>query len=134
NAVRMAQLEQFAASLPGGLETVVGERGIRLSGGERQRVAIARALYREPEVLIFDEATSALDNQTERELTRAIEALQGQKTVIVIAHRLSTVRHCSRLLFLQNGRLVGDGSYAELLAQNADFRSLVAWTESDTSP
>jgi ATP-binding cassette subfamily C protein len=134
NAVRMAQLEQFVGSLPEGLETVVGERGLRLSGGERQRVAIARALYHEPKVLIFDEATSALDTQTERELTRAIEALRGQKTVIVIAHRLSTVRHCDRLLFLQNGRIVGDGSYAELLAQNADFRALAALTEPHSSP
>lgn len=126
NAVRMAQLEQFIASLPEGLETVVGEHGVRLSGGERQRVAIARALYHEPAVLIFDEATSALDNQTEREVTRAIEALQGQKTVFVIAHRLSTVRHCDHLLFLQKGRLAGWGTFTELREQNPDFRALAA--------
>jgi ATP-binding cassette subfamily C protein len=134
NAIRLAQLEPFVASLPRGLETVVGERGTRLSGGERQRVAIARALYHEPEVLIFDEATSALDNQTERELTRAIEALQGQKTVIVIAHRLSTVRHCDRLFFLRKGRLAGCGSFAELLERNADFRALAALAEDEAEP
>jgi ATP-binding cassette subfamily C protein len=104
---------------------------MRLSGGERQRVAIARALYHEPEVLIFDEATSALDAQTERELTQAIEALHGQKTMIVIAHRLSTVRHCDRLLLLQKGRVSGCGSFTELLARNADFRALAAISEPD---
>jgi ATP-binding cassette subfamily C protein len=129
NAVRMAQLEEFVASLPEGLETVVGERGVRLSGGERQRVAIARALYHEPAVLIFDEATSALDTQTERELTRAIEALQRQKTVIVVAHRLSTVRYCDRLLFLQKGRIAGWGTFNELLERNPDFRTLATLTE-----
>ena len=99
--VGLAQLEEFVASLPLGLDTMVGERGVRLSGGERQRVAIARALYHDPEVVIFDEATSALDNQTERALSRAIEALQGDKTLILIAHRLSTVRQCGRLVFLR---------------------------------
>lgn len=128
-AIGMAQLETFIATLPKGLETVVGERGVRLSGGERQRVAIARALYQDPDVLIFDEATSALDNQTERELTQAIEALQGQKTLLIIAHRLSTVRHCDRLLFLQNGQLVDCGSFAELVERNSDFRAFATLSE-----
>jgi ATP-binding cassette subfamily C protein len=133
NALRMAQLEEVVALLPNGLDTIVGERGMRLSGGERQRVAIARALYHEPEVLIFDEATSALDARTEQGLTEAIKALHGQKTMIVIAHRLSTVRHCNRLLFLQKGRMVDCGSFAELLMRNADFRALAAVSEPEVS-
>jgi ATP-binding cassette subfamily C protein len=122
-AVHMAQLEDFIASLPRGLDTVVGERGVRLSGGQRQRVAIARALYHEPEVLVFDEATSALDNQTEREVIRAIEALRGEKTLLIIAHRLSTVRACDRLVFLRDGCVAGVGSFDELMEDNADFRT-----------
>jgi ATP-binding cassette subfamily C protein len=114
-ASTLAQLDEFVRQLPQGLETVVGEDGVRLSGGQRQRVAIARALYHDPDVLVFDEATAALDNQTEREVTRAIAALHGQRTLIVIAHRLTTVESCDRLIFLRDGRLVGVGPYAELL-------------------
>ena len=125
-AVRMAQLEEFVASLPPGLDTIVGERGVQLSGGQRQRVGIARALYHEPEVLIFDEATSALDNQTERAVIGAIEALRGEKTLVIVAHRLSTVRVCDRLVFLRDGRVAGCGSFDELLASNEDFRAMAA--------
>lgn len=125
-AVGLAQLEEFVRSLPLGLDTMIGERGVRLSGGERQRVAIARALYHDPELLIFDEATSALDNQTERELSRAIEALQGEKTLILIAHRLSTVRQCGRLVFLRNGRIEGEGTFGQLLESSREFRDMVA--------
>ena len=123
-ALHMARLEEFVASLPQGLDTAVGERGIRLSGGQRQRVGIARALYREPEVLLFDEATSALDNQTERAVIGAIETLRGEKTLVIVAHRLSTVRGCDRLVFLRDGRIAGCGSFEELLTNNADFRAM----------
>ncbi len=124
-AVRAAQLEDVVARLPDGLDTVVGERGIRLSGGERQRVVIARALYRDPAVLVLDEATSALDVQTERELVRAIEGLHGAVTLVVIAHRLSTVRGCDRLVFLDQGRVAAVGRYEELLAAHPAFREFV---------
>ena len=124
-ALRLAQLGDFVAGLPGGLDTMLGERGTRLSGGQRQRVAIARALYDEPEVLVFDEATSALDTPTERELIAALEALRGVKTLIVIAHRLTTVRHCDRLAVLRDGRLAAVGPYDELLARDAGFRAMV---------
>lgn len=124
--VRLAQFDAVVRSLPAGLDTVVGERGVRLSGGEQQRVAIARALYREPQLLVFDEATSALDSQTERELTRAIEGLRGTKTMLIVAHRLTTVRRCDRLVFLHQGRVVDIGSFDELLDRNADFRRLAA--------
>jgi ATP-binding cassette subfamily C protein len=122
----MAQLSEVAAALPQKLDTLIGERGVRLSGGQRQRVAIARALYTEPEVLVFDEATSALDTQTERELIAAIDALRGAKTLVVVAHRLSTVRQCDRLVFLRDGRVAAVGAFDELMASNADFRTLAA--------
>lgn len=125
-AARVAQLQDVVAGLPDGLDTFVGERGIRLSGGQRQRVVIARALYHEPQVLVFDEATSALDNQTEREITRAIDDLHGAITLIVIAHRLSTVRGCDRLIFLDQGRVAAVGPYDELMAGDTRFRAMAA--------
>lgn len=124
-AVCMAQLNRLIASLPEGLGTFVGERGVRLSGGERQRIAIARALYHDPELLVFDEATSALDSRTEQELASAIEALHGRKTLLVIAHRLGTVRNCDRLVFLCNGRIDGYGTFDDLLQSNLEFRKMV---------
>jgi len=133
-AVRMAQLHDFIAALPNGLDTVVGERGVRLSGGERQRVGIARALYHAPEVLVFDEATSALDVHTEREVTRAIEALHGRNTMLIIAHRLSTVRACDRLVFLRSGRVVDVGAFDELVARNAEFSRLAAAVDTASQP
>jgi ABC-type multidrug transport system fused ATPase/permease subunit len=122
-AVKQARLDDVVASLPDRLETVVGEDGVRLSGGQRQRVAIARALYHDPPVLFFDEATAALDNQTEREVTEAIANVHGTRTVIAIAHRLSTVKNCDQLIYLKDGRLAGLGSYAELMNDPA-FRQL----------
>jgi ATP-binding cassette subfamily C protein len=120
-AVRLAQLDEVIASLPDGLETPLGERGARLSGGQRQRIAIARALYHDPQVLVFDEATAALDLQTESEITRAVGALRGAKTVVVIAHRMSTVRTCDRLILLGEGRVADIGSFEDLLSRNAVF-------------
>jgi ATP-binding cassette subfamily C protein len=124
-AVSMAQLDAFVAELPAGMDTIVGERGIRLSGGQRQRVAIARALYHQPEVLVFDEATSALDMETERRLSEAVLALHGVKTLVLVAHRLATVEHCDRLFFLADGRVAGCGSYSDLLRDNREFRAMV---------
>ena len=126
SALRLAQLADFVTTLPDRLDTLLGERGTRLSGGQRQRVAIARALYHEPEVLVFDEATSALDSPTERELIAALEALHGVKTLVVIAHRLTTVRRCDRLAVLRDGRVAAIGSYDELLARDAGFRELAS--------
>jgi ATP-binding cassette, subfamily B, bacterial PglK len=124
-ACSLAQLDDLIKQLPQGMDTPVGEQGARLSGGQRQRVAIARALYQEPAVLVFDEATAALDNQTEREVTKAIATLHGTRTVIVIAHRLSTVEGCDRLIFLQEGRIAATGSYDDLL-RNQAFRAMAA--------
>ena len=122
--LRLAQLHEVVAGLPDGLDTVLGEHGVRLSGGERQRVAIARALSRDPDVLVFDEATSALDNETERLMTRAIESMAGNKTIIIIAHRLSTVRSCTKLVYLNHGKVVAVGSFDELVETNMEFRRL----------
>jgi ABC-type multidrug transport system fused ATPase/permease subunit len=109
-AIKQAQLEEFIASQPDGLETIVGERGIKLSGGQRQRIGIARALYHDPSVLVLDEATSALDSETEKGVMQAITALKGSKTIIMVAHRLSTIEHCDRLYRLEQGRVVAEGS------------------------
>lgn len=116
-AIKAAQLEEFVGSLPDGLETLVGERGVRLSGGQRQRVGIARALYHDPGVLVLDEATSALDTITERGVMQAVTALQGNKTILIVAHRLSTVEHCDRLYRLEQGLVVEEGAPATLLPQ-----------------
>ncbi len=125
-AVRVAQLEKFVDRQPSGLDTEIGEQGIRLSGGERQRIGIARALYHRPSVLIFDEATSALDNTTERSIIGAVERLRGEHTIIMIAHRLTTVRNCDRLYFLKDGRVEAEGDYNELERANSDFRMMAS--------
>ena len=115
DALKSAQLEDFVASLPEGLDTVVGERGVRLSGGQRQRIGIARALYHRPSVLVLDEATSSLDTETEKGVMQAVQALQGDKTVIIVAHRLSTVEYCDRLYRLDAGRIVDEGTFDEVM-------------------
>lgn len=115
-ALAAARLDDFVRSLPHGVETVVGERGARLSGGQRQRIAIARALYHDPHVLVLDEATSALDTDTEREVMAAVEALHGTKTLIIVAHRLSTVARCDELHRMEGGTVVRSGSFAEVVA------------------
>lgn len=125
-AARLAQIDGFIrAELPQGYETLVGERGVRLSGGQRQRIGIARALYHDADLIVFDEATSALDNLTEREVMAAIEALPGNKTVLMIAHRLSTVRRCDRILVLEKGEVVGFGAWDRLRQECPAFRRLV---------
>lgn len=123
-AVAVAQLAEFVSTLPDGLETRVGERGVRLSGGQRQRLAIARALYRRPSVFIFDEGTSALDNVTERRLITALEEAKGDRTIISVAHRITTVRDYDRIVVLQDGRITGIGTYDQLQSTNQSFRRM----------
>ena len=117
--------EHIANNLPRGYETKVGERGVRLSGGQRQRIGIARALYHNPSVLIFDEATSALDNETEKCVMDAIDLLSSDKTVIMVAHRLSSVKKCEKIIFLEEGKIQSIGSYVDLVAQNSKFKTMV---------
>ncbi len=124
-AITLAQLDDVVAELPEGVDTMLGERGVRLSGGQRQRVGLARALYRRPRVLILDEATSALDNETERRISDALRTLHGRLTMIVIAHRLSTVRSCDRILYLDDGRISGLDTFDELDRTNTGFARLV---------
>ena len=114
-AIQSAQLEQFVGELAQGLDTIVGERGIRLSGGQRQRIGIARALYHDPAVLVLDEATSSLDVATESGVMDAVRALRGEKTLLIVAHRLSTVEHCDRLYRLERGRMLQEGSAGVVL-------------------
>ena len=121
SAIRLAQLEEFVASLPDGMETLVGERGVRLSGGQRQRIGIARALYNNPDILVLDEATSSLDTETEHGVMQAVQALQGDKTVIIVAHRLSTVEYCDRLYRLENAQIVDEGTFSEVTSRTKDL-------------
>ena len=123
--IRLANLDDLVEELPQGLLTVIGESGLRLSGGQRQRIGIARALYENPEILVLDEATSSLDYETERRISDSIDQLSGRKTIIVIAHRLSTVQASDRIVFVRDGRIDAVGSFAEVEAMSSDFRSLV---------
>ncbi|WP_256841515.1 ABC transporter ATP-binding protein [Ornithinimicrobium cryptoxanthini] len=125
DVIRRSRLQNVVASLPDGLDTIIGESGSRLSGGQIQRVGIARALYAKPSVLILDEATSALDNETEHEITETIWDLHGEITVIVIAHRLSTVQHADEILFFSGGRLKSRGTMAQLRESEPEFARLV---------
>ena len=124
-AVTQADLDEFVASLPDGLETSMGERGARLSGGQRQRIGIARALYAKPQLLVLDEATSALDNITERRVTDTIQRLSGSLSMIIVAHRLSTVRMCDKLVFLRHGRVAAVGTFDEVARADAEFARMV---------
>lgn len=124
-ALAQAQLDQAVRLLPEGADTFIGEAGIKLSGGQRQRLGVARALYHQPGVLMFDEATSALDNETEFKLTEILETLRSELTTVTIAHRLSTVRRCDRVLYLDCGELVAAGGFAELNERIPGFARLV---------
>ena len=114
-ALKAAQLDSFIAELPLGMETMVGEQGVRLSGGQRQRIGIARALYHDPQVIVLDEATSALDTETEKGVMEAVNALHGRKTLIIVAHRLSTIADCDRIYRLERGRVSKTGTFAEVV-------------------
>jgi ABC-type multidrug transport system fused ATPase/permease subunit len=123
-AARQAQIADFIESSPDGYQAYVGERGIRLSGGQRQRIGIARALYKQASVLVFDEATSALDNTTEKSVMDAIKGLSSDLTILLIAHRLTTIRRCDTIVELEHGRIVAQGTYEQLLECSPSFRKM----------
>lgn len=128
-ALKLAQLDSFADSLPEGFDTVLGDMGATLSGGQRQRVGIARSLYHDPDILVMDEATSALDSETESAVSASIKALAARKTLLIVAHRLSTVRSCDQLIVLENGRVSGKGTADDLLQHNPVFQRLMRASE-----
>jgi subfamily B ATP-binding cassette protein MsbA len=123
-AARTANAHEFIVGLPAGYDTRIGQHGVLLSGGQRQRLAIARALLKDPEMLIFDEATSALDSESENQVQEAIDRLLAHRTVFVVAHRLSTIRHADRIIVLDSGRLVDEGTHAELYRRGGLYRHL----------
>jgi len=131
--IRIAQLEDFVRTLPDALDTMVGEKGVRISGGQRQRMGIARALYSDPDVLVMDEATSALDVLTEHQFNSAIEAIRGIKTILIIAHRLSTVRKCDCVFVLDHGRLVASGPFDKVVAEHPHLARMVELDQSTTA-
>jgi ATP-binding cassette, subfamily B, bacterial PglK len=124
-ALKLAQLDDVVRDLSDGVETLIGEAGVRLSGGQRQRLGVARALYHRPSILMFDEATSALDNETEARLIEVFEDLRGEIATMTIAHRLSTIRRCDRVLYMEGGRVAAEGTFAELNATSPGFARLV---------
>jgi ATP-binding cassette subfamily B protein len=123
-AARRARLGEMIADLPDGLDTVIGERGVKLSGGQKQRVAIARIFLKNPPVLVLDEATSALDTETERMIQQSLEELAQGRTVLVIAHRLATIRNADRIAVVRDGVIAEIGSHATLLGHNGPYRRL----------
>ncbi len=131
-AARIAHVDEFVSQLPEGYETEVGEFGLRLSGGQRQRITIARALLKDPAILVFDEATSALDTKTEQTLQDAIDALRGGRTLFLVAHRLSTIRRADRIVVMDGGRIVDQGSHDDLMSRPGLYRDL-ANTSADES-
>lgn len=120
NVIKKANLDSMIKNLNLGVETIIGENGIRLSGGQRQRIALARAMYHERDILIFDEATSALDNEIEERIMNEIKSFKGEKTIIIIAHRLSTLKFCDRIYRIENGKIAESGSYEDVIQRNAN--------------
>ena len=114
-AINAADLKEFVDNLPEGLNTIVGEKGVRISGGQKQRIGIARALYNKPNILIFDEATSALDTETEKEIINSVNKFKGKKTVIIVSHRMSAVSNCDRLFMLDKGKIIKTGNFNEIV-------------------
>ncbi|MEM8780539.1 MAG: ATP-binding cassette domain-containing protein, partial [Cyanobacteria bacterium P01_G01_bin.49] len=124
NAAKVAEAHEFIEKLPGGYDTIVGERGQKLSGGQRQRIAIARAILKDPPILVLDEATSAVDNETEAAIARSLDYITKNRTTIAIAHRLSTIRHADCIYVMESGEIVEQGTHEELLEKSGIYAGL----------
>ena len=123
-AIKDSYLNEFIDTLPNGINTVVGESGVKLSGGQRQRLAIARALLRQTSIIIFDESTSSLDNFAQEHIKKCIDNLKGKSTIVIVAHRLSTIRNVDNIFFLEDGKIVDEGSFNELFRKNKEFKNM----------
>ena len=121
DALKVASLDEFVMDLPEGLDSQTGDRGTQISGGQRQRLGIARAMFTKPKILVLDEATSALDGETESNISESIKLLKGGVTVIMIAHRLSTVKHCDEVVYMENGEIISAGTFDEVRKQVPNF-------------
>jgi len=128
-AAKLAGAHDFILELPEGYNTIIEEQGSNLSGGQRQRIAIAHALATNPRILIFDEATSSLDYESERVIQQNMQAICARRTVLIIAHRLTTVRHADRIIVLERGRIIEDGHHNELLKAGGQYASLYAYQQ-----
>lgn len=124
DAIKKASLEEFVSTLPKGLDTKVGESGIKLSGGQKQRLAIARALLRNSNIIIFDESTSSLDNFAQGEIKKSIDGLKGKSTIVIVAHRLSTIKDVDKIFFLDGGKIIDTGTFDELFEKNEKFKTM----------
>lgn len=124
NAIKESALEDFIAELPNGIDTVVGESGIKLSGGQKQRVAIARAMLRKSSIIIFDESTSSLDNLSQNQIKKSIDNIKGKSTIVIVAHRLSTIKNVDKIFFLEQGKIVDSGTFKELYKTNKEFKRI----------
>ena len=122
HAIKLANLEEHISAMPDGINSLVGEKGVQLSGGQRQRIAIARALYNDPDVIVFDEATSALDGLTEKVIMDSIYELSKIKTIILIAHRLNTVKNCDVIYLFEKGKLIDSGGFEDMKNRNSHFK------------
>ena len=123
-AIEDSYLKEFIDTLPNGIETVVGESGIKLSGGQRQRLAIARALLRQTSIIIFDESTSSLDNFAQEHIKKCIDNLKGKSTIVIVAHRLSTIKNVDNIFFLEKGKIVDEGTFDTLFKNNQEFKNM----------
>ena len=123
-ALKLSSLEEFILGLPNGIDTKVGESGIKLSGGQKQRLAIARAMLRRSPIILFDESTSSLDNFAQEEVKRSIDGLKGQSTIVIVAHRLSTIKDADTIFFLDEGKIIDQGSFDYLFSNNEKFKRM----------